>query len=120
MKGFIMTEMSLYWLTRFDGLIVFFSSLAFLVVTISAIRCICIFVNDGGHTILDILLYVSGPLLIFICAMTPTTKEMAAIIIIPKIYNATTSNEEFKKLPNNILNLANEYIEELKPDKVVK
>lgn len=45
----------------------------------------------------------------------PTTKEMAAIILLPKITNAIQNNEELKKLPENVLQLANDWINELKP-----
>ncbi|MBP5784489.1 MAG: hypothetical protein J6W16_02760 [Methanobrevibacter sp.] len=41
----------------------------------------------------------------------PTTKEMAAIYIIPKIMN----NENLNNIGNEMLNLANEWIKELHP-----
>lgn len=47
----------------------------------------------------------------------PTTKQMAAIIIVPKICSAVESNEQLKQLPNNLFTLANEWMEELRPPK---
>lgn len=45
--------------------------------------------------------------------LTPSTKQMAAILIVPAIVN----NEEVQKLPNSILGLADEWLEELRPGK---
>ena len=50
----------------------------------------------------------------------PSVKELAAIILVPRLTQAVVANEELKKLPNNLLNLANEWIEELKPGKEEK
>ena len=43
----------------------------------------------------------------------PTTKEAVAAIIVPKL----AANEQIQKLPANLLSLANDWIEELKPKK---
>lgn len=51
-----------------------------------------------------------------IWVVIPSTKEMAAILILPKVLN----NEKVQELPNNLLTLANEWIEELKPKKESK
>lgn len=59
---------------------------------------------------------VIGIILMGISCFIPTTKEMAAILLIPKVAN----NEQIQKLPGNILTLANEWLEELKPEKEKK
>lgn len=46
-------------------------------------------------------------------ALTPTTREMAAIIIVPKIAN----NEKVQDCGNRLYELAIEWMEELKPNK---
>lgn len=46
----------------------------------------------------------------------PNTKEMAIIYVTPKIVNSVMANEQLQKLPNNLLSLANAWIEEFKPD----
>jgi len=46
----------------------------------------------------------------------PTTKEMCAILIIPKIIN----NEQIQELPEKAVELANEWIDELRPKKTEK
>jgi hypothetical protein len=47
----------------------------------------------------------------------PGTKQMAAIIIVPKLCRAIESNEGLKEMPNKVVGLANAWIEELKPEK---
>lgn len=53
------------------------------------------------------ILLIAGSLFI------PTTKEMCAIKVLPAIIN----NEEVRELPNKVVDLANEWVEELKPKK---
>jgi hypothetical protein len=54
------------------------------------------------------------PTLLFVTAcFIPTTKEMCAIKIIPIIAN----NEQVQDMPNKIVELANSWMEELKPSK---
>jgi magnesium-transporting ATPase (P-type) len=52
-----------------------------------------------------------------VCALLgtfiPTTKQMAAIIVVPKIVN----NEQVQQMPDKVLNLGLEWLEELKPNK---
>jgi hypothetical protein len=55
-------------------------------------------------------------LLLTIAAFIPTSKEMAAILVIPKIVN----NEKLTQLPDRVLDLANQWIEELGPKKEEK
>lgn len=46
--------------------------------------------------------------------LLPTTKEMAIIYVVPKIIN----NEIVSKIPDKLLNLSSEWIEELRPKNV--
>jgi hypothetical protein len=45
----------------------------------------------------------------FIAAILPSTREVAMIYVIPKVYN----NEDMKEIPANVAKLANEGLEEL-------
>lgn len=57
---------------------------------------------------------IAGIFNIMICTclvFIPTTKEMAAIYVIPKIVN----NEKLNNIGNEMLNLANEWMKELHP-----
>jgi hypothetical protein len=60
----------------------------------------------------------SIPLFIFFLSMgtfLPTTKEMAVLIVLPKIIN----NEKVQEIPNKVLDLGLEWLEELKPTKAI-
>ena len=46
-------------------------------------------------------------------ALIPNTKQMATIMVAPKIIN----NEQVQELPSQVLELANDWLEELKPNK---
>lgn len=57
-------------------------------------------------------------IIFIIAAMLPSTKEMCAIIVIPKIINAAIQNEELKKMPDVILKTANTWIQEMTPNNI--
>ena len=48
---------------------------------------------------------------------TPSTKHACAIIMVPAISRSLEENKELQKLPDNVVNLANEWLETLKPEK---
>ena len=48
---------------------------------------------------------------------TPNSKQLVAIWLVPKMANAVQANEQMQELPDNILNLANEWIEAMRPEK---
>lgn len=54
-----------------------------------------------------------GVFIICIMFFIPTTKEYCAIKVIPAIAN----NQQVQELPNKVIELANEWMEELKPKK---
>lgn len=113
----------MYWFTRLDALNSLFVGISIPSI-ISLIIGSCFYVgislvgkieNDEnlisvGNQIRSLLIYVIMPLL-FIGALgstlIPTTKEAAAIYLVPKIVN----NEELQKIPDNFLKLINEKME---------
>ncbi len=46
-------------------------------------------------------------------ALVPDTKQAAAIYVLPRVVN----NEQLQQLPNKLLELSNEWLDELKPRK---
>jgi len=58
-----------------------------------------------------VVLIVIGVVIWAVTTYIPSSKEMAAILIIPKIANNTKVSE----MPNKLLDLANSWIEELAP-----
>lgn len=59
-----------------------------------------------------ILACVMAALFVPLAILTPNTKQMAAILILPKIAN----NEQVQEIPGKLLDLADDWIEELKPE----
>src|SRR5208282_6447669 len=110
-----MTEMQMYWLTRLDGIKSFFDIIYFFGVVGSTIILGAVFATDGEcwkpkWFFLTIPIFVIG---IVGGVLIPTTKEMAAILVIPKIVN----NQKVQEMPNKVLDLANDWLEKLKPTK---
>ncbi len=60
--------------------------------------------------------FSAGCFFLLLYLAMPNTKEMAIIYVTPKIVNSVMANEQLQKLPNNLLSLANAWIEEFKPD----
>lgn len=123
----MITPVQMYWLTRLDTLcsmfvFVFIVSLITaiaLVVTGGILRGEYATTEQGWKTgrrlharIVPICLAIS---LLFgmLRSFTPTTAEMAAIIVVPKIVN----NEKVQNVGNKIYDLAVEWMDELKPKK---
>jgi len=77
-----------------------------------------------GKSRTKILSWVTFPILglAIICsitsAMLPGTKQMAAIVVIPKIVNAASENEALKKMPNIILETANAWMLQMTPTNI--
>lgn len=115
----MITSWQLYCLTRLDYIqdsATFFALFSFVVaVTASLILLLPdIYDDDDNKKKCKKVILVSLMLWIPSCLLSlfiPTTKEMAAILILPKIIN----KEKAQELPDNLLNLANEWIKELSP-----
>lgn len=108
----------IYWITRLDGLKKFFDGFGFVVFAIGFILSVLgignvLAENKSKKWLLSLLIPLIGAFFIFVSTFIPTTKEMAAIYIIPSVAN----NESVQAIPNSILNLANEWMEELRPNK---
>lgn len=114
----MITENEIYWITRMDyfhglslavGIVLTVLSVLFLIGA-----AIAWFEDDDKKSLL-----IGGAVFMFCLTLIigscfiPTTKEMCAIKVIPAIAN----NEEVQEIPNKIVELAGEWIEELKPKK---
>jgi hypothetical protein len=118
-----MTGTEIYWLTRLDG-IVNLSTVMAIFGTVSAIVGTIVLVvwavcengkaDNGWWFLLKtiIIVWIASILFVLATLFVPTTKEMAAIIVVPKIVN----NEQVKELPENVLDLANEWIKSKKEE----
>jgi hypothetical protein len=106
----MITSWDIYWITRLDSIQAFFVVSVFIIGSALLAFLVLLFAEDcwdehGGK-------YFAG-VAIFLCMLvggilTPSTKEFAAIYLIPKI----TSNEQVQKLPDNMMKLLNGKLEE--------
>lgn len=110
-----MTIFQIYLLLKLDDVQCLFVCL----VGISAIVLVIAFVQSSIDEVLHKKWIIASTacLVLFMlsAALIPSTKQMAIIYVTPKIISAVNSNMELKKLPANIVSLANSWIEELKP-----
>jgi len=60
--------------------------------------------------------FSAGVIFLLLAMAMPDTKQMAIIYVTPKVVNSVMANEQIKKLPSNLVGLANAWIEEFKPD----
>ena len=118
----MITESEMYWLTRLDyiqGFLfifgLFFSFVITLILVVVAKDC-----HDAKPYyknakklslagVFFILLIIGG---LFI----PTTKEYAAIKLIPMVVN----DEDVQQLPDKVVDLANDWLDELKPKNILQ
>ncbi len=118
------TETEMYWLTRMSRLHngVFGIGLTFAILTgiVLVVSMCCWAMGDSveklqGKKFSKIALpcFVLSVLITASNIFIPTTKEMCAIKAIPVIVN----NEQVQELPNKVVELANDWIDELKPNK---
>jgi len=117
---FMITESTIYWITRLNYFLGFLYTLGILVIVGGIVLIIAWYsrwYSNEKHktfrkkvkhpfliTLLGILFFISA---LFI----PSTKEICIIKVLPKIVN----NTEVKELPNKVVELANEWLDELKP-----
>ena len=133
----MITESAIYWITRMDFLHGLASgvSIVFVVLVLAWLvaSAICHIVNsinmaDGERfnskeffplsrksLRRSIPCFLLSWVLVIGAGLIPTTKEMCAIKAIPVIVN----NEQVQEMPNKVLELANEWINELKLNKVM-
>jgi len=133
-----MTPKMLYWLLKLDDIRAFFDDVAtpFLFIGILAVIaflaahiflvCMDQYTEKdeiaAAHKTAKITGWVGIPclfivmLLYGILALTPTTKQMAIIYVAPKIIN----NEQAQKIPQKLLDLTDDWIDELKPENIKK
>lgn len=122
-----MDLLDMYLIVKLDDIRSLFCTLAFMTMATGLLSAFIYFVStDSEQTpsvirsrkLLYRLAFVGIPLgLLFMSAktLTPSVKQIAAIIVVPSIVN----NKHVKELPDKLLGLANEWIKELSPKKEV-
>ena len=130
----MITETTLYWFTRLSHIHEVIDSLfaPFMAVTIISFLTMIVlsiaekitYDNNEKMTLSKICKVAKKTCCTAACIVAvtmicnifvPTTKEMAAIVVIPKIAN----NESIKGLGDEIVNLAKEWMKEIHPSKII-
>ena len=117
----MITESTMYWLTRLTSLkegvmgIGIGVMILFGIIGMIGIMGWVLEKSEYGKKWFrfSILIFVLGGLITFSNIFIPTTKEMCTIKAIPMIVN----NKQVQELPNKVVELTNEWIAELKPNK---
>ncbi len=104
-----MTGWQMYWLLMLDNISVGFwtATVTFLICTIIKMVVNCADSEFYEHIKLTFVMLAATGFFWIFAMLTPTTKQMAAIIVVPQIVN----NEDVQKLPANLVELANEWVE---------
>ena len=127
----MITQSQMYWLTRLDGIhgcmipfgfIAVFSAIGFVLSMICYILARDNQENElaknlkNSRRICSWMFLVSFLISVIITIFVPTTKEMAAIWVIPQIANS----EKIQTVGNKVYDIAVEWMEELRPKNTVK
>ena len=119
----MITTTQMYWLTRLDRFTKevpeVLAVILFVAIVFAVVKALINYEDTGefaSSLLRKVLLWVIAPILLAIAGLTifvPTTKEMAAIIVVPKIVN----NEKVQQAGDQLCQLATEWMEELHPKK---
>lgn len=120
----MITPSTIYWLTRLDALNIVCVATLVISAFICVIAAIMFFgVATPDHEEDDPLMksllkatktsFAIAIISTIVAAFLPTTKEMAAIIVVPRVANSET----VQQLGDGIVNLAQEWMKELAPKK---
>lgn len=123
------TESMVYWITRLNGLKLCLELIGILLIANSIIWLIIAIYSHADahglrdeekltklykkHIIISTCLLVISIIMLISTVFIPDTKEMCAIKVLPLI----AQNDNVKQLPDKVVNLANEWIDELSPKK---
>lgn len=121
----IITPMQIYWLTRLDHVHAVLA-VTFVLLVLSTIGILiaggvmqdCAFTeetNKRGKKFVGKTPFMAAAFVVtlLVDALIPATREMAAILIVPRIVN----NEKVQTVGNQLYDLAVEWMEELRPAK---
>lgn len=115
----MITSMQIYWLLMATNVKVLFTVAGIVLIMISFMMIpagLEMFIGKDTKSnklywITTLIVFLVSLVIIVVATFIPTTKQLAVILVAPKVIN----NEQVQKLPNQVLELANEWLEELKP-----
>lgn len=118
----MITESTIYWMTRLDEIKGFcIGMLLFSIFTFFVLSCIKLMlsVEPYGDKLVVSKTHIIVSFLFFLLfsagvIFTPTTREYAAMKVIPMIAN----NQDVKELGSDVIDLAKDWLKQLKPKEV--
>ena len=107
------TESTIYWITRLDGINVALGVLLAVTTVMGSLVCLIGSLEEEWAFIRRFAPKAVAITLVLTLALVfiPTTKEICAIKVIPVIVN----DDSVQKIPGDIAELAHEWLEELRP-----
>lgn len=126
----MITSWQMYWLTRLDAIDYLFYAVAglaavsaiTLAITGAIIRCDYRYEDAGWKTGKRLhvkwvpICLATSAVAALACVLTPSTRQMAAIIVVPKVVN----NEKVHTVGNKLYDLAVEWMTTLRPNKTTQ
>lgn len=118
----MITTTQMYWLTRLDALnnLFYFMLASPILLAIVCFVCLPVLLEFDKDNPFNVFVRKALKIVIFISfigslclSFVPTTRDMAAIIIVPKIANS----EKVQQAGNKLYDLVVEWMDELKPNK---
>ena len=115
----MITPTQMYWLVKLDDICAMFGISA-VMLFVAAIVCMLIKAINGYdnsdydcYRAYGIRLFAASALAMVCCTFMPSTKQMAAILVVPRIANS----EKVQTVGNKLYDLAVEWMDELRPRK---
>jgi hypothetical protein len=107
----MITMTQMYWIVTLDSIVMatFFLSVVFLFGTVAAFGFAASTENHWWLPITSSLMLLVS---LAVWTLTPSTKQMAAILVVPKIVNS----EKLQTAGNRLYDLAVEWMDELRPE----
>lgn len=106
----MITTAQMYWIAILDNvtMMAIFLSILFAVGTLAAFGFAC---SIEGHWWLPITSLIMLMTFMAVATFVPSTKQLAAILVVPKIVN----NEKVQTIGNELYKVAVEWMDELRP-----
>ena len=105
----------MYWLVTLDSIVVA-SAVCFAVSVFASFAAMGVALNTNDHWWLPMLTVTLAILSFLAVTFVPSTRQMAAIMVVPKLANS----EKIQTVGNHLYELAVEWMEELRPKKEKK
>jgi hypothetical protein len=116
------STMDMYWLVKLDDIKSLLNGFCFgtgMILLVGIMVCSIYIIGEDKKEYIkkSVITAISlSVLILFVSAINtfiPSTKQIAAIIVLPKIIN----NEQIQSFPNKLLDLSEEWLKELSPTK---